>query len=304
LVAALLLVVNPLYRLHARRAVADVPCEALVLSTLAVALWFWQRTLSGRIRPWSWIGAVLGAGVLAGMAILAKLNGGLALMTIGSWAVLALMLPRVPAGRKLSVLGSVLVICALALATFVLLNPTSTARPVGPIPEDPAGIAHEGIGGRLAAILRHRVKLSDLQRGVHADYALVGPWEKLKAVAVQGLGRFGPFGPWRSHPPVRYDWVQDRGALVWGPWVLIGAVWAGFRGRRQLREGAPPTAWAILLQAVLALVTVTIYIPLAWDRYYLPIESGLTLLAAGAAVASCDRLVLALHRGLARRSEP
>jgi 4-amino-4-deoxy-L-arabinose transferase-like glycosyltransferase len=299
-VAALLLVVNPLYRLHARRAVADVPCEALVLSTTALALWFWQRTLSGRIRPWSGIGAVLIVGMLAGLAVLAKLNGGLALMTIGSWTVLALTLPRVPAGRKLTILGSVLMMGAIAFATFVLLNPTLTARPVGPIPEDPAAIAREGIGGRLAAILRHRVKLSALQRNVHADYALVGSWEKIKAVAVQGLGRFGPFGPWRSHPPVRYDWVQDRGALVWGPWVLIGAVWAGFRGRTQLREGVPPTAWALLLQAVLALVTVTIYIPLAWDRYYLPIESGLTVLAAGAAVASGDRLVLALHRGLAR----
>jgi hypothetical protein len=79
----------------------------------------------------------------------------------------------------------------------------------------------------------------------------------------------------------------------------MGALWAGFRGRRQLREGVPPTAWAILLQAVLALATVTIYIPLAWDRYYLPIESGLTLLAAGAAVATFDRLVLAME-GLRR----
>jgi hypothetical protein len=289
--------------LHARRAVADVPCEALVLSTTAVALWFWQRTLSGRIRPWGWIGAVLGVGVLAGLAILAKLNGGLALMTIGTWTVLALTLTSVPARRRLSVLASLPVISAIALATFALLNPTLTARPAGPVPEDPAAIAREGIGGRLAAILWHRVKLSDLQREVHSDYALVGSWEQLKAVAVQGFGRFGPFGPWRSHPPVRYDWAQDRGAIVWGPWVLMGALWAGFRGRSQLREGVPPTAWAILLQAVLALVTVTIYIPMAWDRYFLPIESGLTLLAAGAAIACCDRLVLAMHQCRVRADE-
>src|SRR5262249_51438785 len=169
--------------------------------------------------------------------------------------------------RKLSIVGSVLLMGAIALATFVLLNPTLTARPVGRIPAEATAIARAGIGERLLVILRHRVNLSDQERYFHSDYALFGPSDKLKAVAVQGFGRFGPFGPWRSHPPVRYDWVQDRGAIVWGPWVLMGALWAGFRGRRQFLEGVPPTAWAILLQAVLALAAVTIYIPLAWDRY-------------------------------------
>jgi hypothetical protein len=195
-VAALLLVVNPLYRLQARRAVADVPCEALVLSTTAVALWFWQRTLSGRIRPWSWIGAVLGVGMLAGLAVLAKLNGGLALMTIGCWTVLALALPRMPAGWRLSILGSLLAIGAVALVTFVLLNLTLTARPVGPIPSDPVAIAREGIGGRLAAILRYRVKLSDVQRDVHSDYALVAPWDKLAACQPSPQAARGSPGNW------------------------------------------------------------------------------------------------------------
>ena len=46
-IAALLLLVNPLFHLLARRAMADIPCEALVLTATASALWFWQRTLSG-----------------------------------------------------------------------------------------------------------------------------------------------------------------------------------------------------------------------------------------------------------------
>jgi len=38
----LFLLVNPLYDLLARRAIADIPCEALVLTATAFALRFWQ----------------------------------------------------------------------------------------------------------------------------------------------------------------------------------------------------------------------------------------------------------------------
>ncbi len=47
-VAALLLMINPLYRLHARRAIADVPCESLALAALAVGLLGWREVLAGR----------------------------------------------------------------------------------------------------------------------------------------------------------------------------------------------------------------------------------------------------------------
>ena len=49
--------------------------------------------------------------------------------------------------------------------------------------------------------------------------------------------------------------------MVWLPLVSLGlfAVW--FRGRGQLRNGLPPTAWAIGLQAIIALVVVTAFIP-------------------------------------------
>ena len=297
-IAALLVLVNPLYHLLARRAIADIPCEALVLTATASALWFWQRSVSGRIGPLGWIGAVLGIGILAGLAVLAKLNGVLALMAIGSWAILAVSLPRVSAGRKASIVGSALVIDIVAIGTFVLLNPMLTARPAAPVPAGLAVIARAGIGPRLVAILLYRVKVSEMQRHNHPHYALQGLPDKIQVVAIQGFGRFGPFGPRLSHFPVLYDWVQDRWAILWGPWVVLGAVWAARQGRRQVREGIPPTAWAILLQACLALLTVTVYIPMAWDRYYLPIVAGTSLLAAGIAVAVFDRLVRLLgdHR--------
>ncbi len=40
--------------------------------------------------------------------------------------------------------------------------------------------------------------------------------------AVQGFGRFGPFGPARSNSEVRYELGQDWGLVFWWPLVLFG----------------------------------------------------------------------------------
>jgi len=126
---------------------------------------------------------------------------------------------------------------------------------------------------------------------------LLTTWSKVSAVAVQGFGRFGVLGPPRHDsrvPYPRYSWSRDAGALIWAPWVIAGAVWAFRRGLAQRRAGAPPTAWAVLIQALVALGVVTALIPLAWDRYYLSIQPGSALLAAG--------LADAVARALMRRS--
>jgi hypothetical protein len=82
--------------------------------------------------------------------------------------------------------------------------------------------------------------------------------------------------------------------LIWLPWVLAGVWWAILRGRRQVAEGEPPTAWAVLIQAVVALAAVTSYLPLAWDRYFLTLQSGSAVLAAGVAVMALDRILQAI----------
>ncbi len=49
---------------------------------------------------------------------------------------------------------------------------------------------------------------------------------------------------------------------------------------QQLRAGQPPAALALVVWAVCAWAVVTLYLPMAWDRYQLPIQSGNALLAA------------------------
>ena len=58
--AALFLMINPLFTAHARATRCPTyPPEAFVLLCLAVALWTWRRTLSGKGGPTSWLAAGL-----------------------------------------------------------------------------------------------------------------------------------------------------------------------------------------------------------------------------------------------------
>jgi len=107
---------------------------------------------------------------------------------------------------------------------------------------------------------------------------------------VQGFGRFGPFGRSHSDSTIRYDLSQDWGATVYLPVFLLGGILTFRHGRRQYYSGEPPTAWATLLQALIAFFTVTLFIPLAWDRYFLSIQAGSTLLAAGVVVSVWEHL--------------
>ncbi|RUL84340.1 ArnT family glycosyltransferase [Tautonia sociabilis] len=302
--AGMVLAINPLYRLHARRAMSDVPTEAFTLLALGVGLWAWRELIGG--RPGRGAAAMaLGGGVLAGMAALSKLSGGLAMMTLAAWAALAAVLPGVPASRKAAVAGAVVVAGLIAYGTFIVGNPTLTARP-GPVrgaPKDYVAMAETGLIGRTLAVLEHRAAVSKAGQQTplfqQQGYALTDLPSKLAVVAVQGFGRFGPLGPRHSDSLVRYDWRQDWGAAIWGPLVLLGVGWAAWLGLRQHRLGAPPTAWAVLVQFAVAAATVSVFIPLAWDRYLLPIQSGSAILASGfvaGAVAAASRFVRGRRR--------
>ncbi len=102
---------------------------------------------------------------------------------------------------------------------------------------------------------------------------------------------WAPFGPIASDSRVRYDLRQDWGLIVWAPLVLIGLVQSFRLGRRQFRAGEAPTAAALILWAAITWVVVTVYLPMAWDRYLLPPQSVNALLAALALSAIYDRVV-------------
>ena len=352
LLAALLLMENPLYHTHARRAMSDVPCEAFMLLALLAALWAWRQFLAGRSIPAAWIVAML-AGVAAGLALLCKLSGMLALMVMASWVALAWavagsMIQRSPSGtgtggtsESLShnagfregeapaepsdaeALGSaqaspspsgtdtkpgraigdsaqpmgtkfgyslaMLIAAAIAGVVFTALNPYMTAHPRRAINPRSIKIQRLGLMGRARNMLELRLETARYQQNEFKHNALNTPYDKASTTFVQGFGRFGPLGPRVDDSTIRYDLRQDRGAIFWLPWVIASAVWAGWHGWEQVKRGQPPVAWAILDYFLVALTVVMVYLPLAWNRYFLSLQAPSALLAAGFAVALARR---------------
>jgi len=289
-IAAALLTLNPLYRLHAHRAMSDVPCEAFMLVALALSLWGWRRTwcrgldVVALLLPWL-------AGLAAGLSLLCKFNGFLGLMIIVGWCGIAWITPSLSLARKTAISGGTIVTTLVALATLVALNPFLTARPGGTLSREARGLLKRNPWGRFVCQVKLRGEFSDRQKVNFPNDALFTIAEKTKVVVVQGFGRFGPLGESQSDSTVRFDCRQDWGSILWAPLVLLGLVESIRLGRGQYRSGRPPTGAALALWAATAWIVVTVYLPMAWDRYLLPIQSGNTLLAALAVSSIWDLLI-------------
>lgn len=289
LLSAGLLMACPVYRLHARRAMSDIPAEACGLVALAIGLAAWSRWLGGRGGGRAFLGMALGAGGFAGLAVLAKLNGSIAGMALAAWAALGLIAGRASIRARIGLVLATVAAGAVACGTFVALNPFLTAHPPPPLGPGVRELAATSFWGRARTVRDHRVAVSAKSLRDFSHNALPTLLDKLAAVAVQGYGRFSPFGPRHSDSTRRFDWRQDWGAVPWLPLVLLGVVAAARRGREQGRRGEPPTAWAVLASSAVALVAVASFIPLAWDRYFLDLQPGAVLLASAALTSRLPR---------------
>lgn len=300
--AVLFLLLNPLYCQLSRRAMADAPAEALVLLTTAVGVSAWRRTMAGGwgCAPWLW--SALGTGALGGLAVSAKLNGVAAVFAVGALAALSFALKgfgRVPSRVAAAAIVSGIAACA----TFVLVNPFVTARPDGPLPGALEARRAAGVWGRTVEVFAHRMRFSRDMQKYFENRALRSPRAKLKAVIARGYGRYSPLGRLRPGAARRYDRFADRWAWVWGPWILLGAAAAAARGYGQWKVGEPPTAWAVLSCVAVTFATITSLIPMDYDRYYLPLQSGAALLSACASVELAAALRrVPYHAGVVRRS--
>jgi 4-amino-4-deoxy-L-arabinose transferase-like glycosyltransferase len=278
-IAAFLLAINPLYSLHAHRAMSEAGCEAFLLAAVALGLRAWKSLLSrGPIAPSLLL--LIAAGCSAGLSILSKFNGILVLFSLVGWTCLALALPRMPRAAKLGLCAGTGGAIMTAWAVFVALNPFMTAHPAGHLPAQLRAIAELSAWQRFRFLVEHRSHVSSDQQGTFVHNALPSLTDKAGVVLVQGFGRFGPLGPRKSDSTRRYDLRQDWGAFFWLPVVLAGVISAIRLGKQLHRQSQAPTGWALVVWSALALLVVTVYLPMAWDRYQLPIQAPAALLAA------------------------
>jgi 4-amino-4-deoxy-L-arabinose transferase-like glycosyltransferase len=288
-VAALFLMFDALYSQQAHRAMADVPCEAFMVASLATALWLWKRIWTRGPGVDALAIAVL-AGVLSGMALLCKLNGFVGLAIVASWCGIGWAAPSLSIRRKAAMAGTTIVTIVTALCAVVALDPYYTAKPEGKLPEPLRALRSKGIWERFRHQVNKRLEISNEQKKNFPDDALFDVPEKARVILMQGFGRFSPFGPRNADSTVRYDFTQDWGVFLWLPLVLVGFRESLRLGCAQVRCAAPSTGLALLSWAICAWFVVTLYLPMAWDRYQLPIQSGNALLAAVGITSLWDRL--------------
>ena len=291
LAAAILLALNPLYRLHAHRAMSEVSCEAFMYVAIVISAWVWKRGFGAReaLKPRHVI-ALIGAGIAAGLSVLSKFNGLLALMNLAAWVVLGWSLPNRSRAGKLGFAVGACLAAATAWFVFVELDPFMTARPPEPLPPQARRLADMSAWRRFQFLIEHRRAMSASQQQAFPHNALTSLTERAKVVAAQGFGRFGPLGPRKTDSTRRFDLGQDAGALLWLPTCLAGLAVTLILGLRQYRAGDAPMGWAAATWEVLASSVVTLYLPMAWDRYQLPIQAPCCLLAALFLVAAADAI--------------
>ena len=288
--AALFLAVNPLYRMHARRAMSDVPAECFILLSLVFGLIAWKRASLGllSVRTWLYVGA---AGVMVGLATLSKLNGVLSGLVLGAWITLALGSKGFSARAKGFLAAATVAAVVVAFGTFTALNPFLTAQLPEPVSPELASGAHMNFPQRVKAVYDHRAKVSVVAMNTFPKDALPTLLDRVKVLLVQGFGRFSPLGPrGQSDSTIRFDPRQDWGALLYLPCVLAGIVVVFRRGLGQFRGGSPSEAWLFVVYFAVVDSVVTSFLPLAWDRYLMSTLPPSALLASIFLVACVDRL--------------
>lgn len=239
LVAATIFQLNPVVRLHGSHALSD-----MVMMSLALwAVWY----LACHVAP-RWTGPrgplarrVVLLAVLIGLAAATKQNGSLAgltaLVAFGVWGLehARAVGPRAAAARTVLCAS---ILTAGAYGTYIAVNP---------------GLHREPIGGAVAQVRAWDRKF-DEHRGRRPEQALTTIGARIGAVAGTLVGT--------RHGGIPVPYVV--GLLALGG---VGLLALGRAGPSWWR--APPRI--ILLWAGVTTLVVSAWVPLDWDRYFLPV---------------------------------
>ena len=199
--------------------------------------------------------------------------------------------------------GALAGVFVVALLAMLLLNPYLTATP--PLGALPSGeyqtreVRDLGLLARLRYLFRFRF---DWSRQALEDEQFQSHWlpdfsSRVRAVFWEGFGRYSPFGKRR---PDWYAGMRDPatgeelehllprtwGALIWFPLCAVGFLWLLRDGGSELASGRPPLHWGVALYMAVVVAAVTVTVPLAWDRYFLPLVPAGCLAAVYGVVRS------------------
>ena len=264
-IAIVLVASNPLFRSHSRQAMADIPTEMAVALAL---LLFAPIGLDVNIK---FRKAIL-CGIFLGLAASSKLNGFLASITLVVWCLTTLR-----NSRKIIASLTIAGLCGAFL--FIALNPFFYASPKGLRERQFEEIRQKNLPQRLKFMADHRIGVSAEGQKLFPRDALTTIPQKIAVLVVQGFGRFSPLGPVKDNSEIRFQLSQDWPVVVWFPLVVLGLAKA-FRNKPQTIL----MSRFIAIYFVISILVVGAFLPLAWNRYMLPLVIPSSILAAGGLV--------------------
>ena len=224
-----------------------------LLSVLAtVRLIRWWATLDTRQSVWRIVASLLLIAVLFGATVSTKYNGALVVFACALAVVVVWMAGGLQHRRAWQTAMALLGTGVVAFGVFVLLNPQ----------------LHEDVFGRIAWSVRQWSELIDRQQSQFQDeFAITTLGGRIAAIwrqAVLGTGPLSSFLP--------------MGAVILGGLglVVIAARWIGaLRHRDDIAGPSVLIVWALVV-----VLATTVWLPLNWPRYYLPLVPVFCLLQA------------------------
>lgn len=288
--ASFLLATHGVILLHIRRAYMEAALQLGSLLIILAAVWWVERLTRGGEGARRWLLPALVVGMASGLTLASKHSGAVPVVAAGLGVLI--VAARLPGSARRQALGGLAIAAALAVAVFLALNPAWWSDPIGRAGEvlrlraglvaEQAALfpdaAYRDLPARIGGLIA-QVTIAD------PAYYEVASWAGPLSEAIAAYEA----SPWTG---IRYG--QGAAGDMAGAILLLLAVTGAVRLGQDWRTWA--AAPMIALWALLTALFILAAVPLAWQRYVLPLLPVIILLAAGGLSWSLTRLMRAIAR--------
>ena len=245
LLSAGLLLENRLFLESTLRAMADSFLLFFLLLTFYLSLFFIERVNSKKNENLT--GLSVGIGMSTGLAIASKLNGGLGLIYFFILFIALMFFGRLNKEKEWRLIKALAIIIITLFLVFILFNPFTWGQPVK----------------NSLFMFSHRINMGG-QQGLYSKMPLVSLMDKLIGVYERVFSPLGDYG-------LLQKLFIGTAFFIIGLFTLVEGLLKSKKANLISQD------LALVLWAVVVLITVVIYIPMDWERYYLPIFPGVIL---------------------------
>lgn len=277
--ASLILALHPVVLIQGRRAYMEGALLFFSVLAILIAVAWGQRLTRPVISRRAMWGGALGLGVAAGLLVASKHSGAAVAAAAYGGVGLAILWQRFPMRRTLRLLAALATSGIVALAVFLALNPAWWSDPVARVGEvldlrqglvtDQVAAFPESVypdtGARLGGMLR--------ELSVAPPVYFEAPWwAGYPELAAQ-------IETYRASPWAGIQTGTNGLTTAIGVGLLLFTLMGCVPVAEALRRGQA-AGWAIGLWALLNAAAILISIPLAWQRYAMPLYPVQAILAA------------------------